>query len=177
MNFNQNQLPNFVLTNLYTNSLVIINEQVEEKQSDTVSINEPLKQNPIAFLGENKKQIVLLVNEENAVFITDEQYSFMSNLLTACKLNMADVALINLYNINITYHQLQQQFTAKNVVLFNISTSQIQLPFSIPHYQLQDYAGCKFMVANSINDFMQTTQQAKLLKSKLWVCLKNMFNI
>lgn len=177
MNFNQNQLPNFVLTNLYTNALVIINEQVDEKQTATVSIDEPLEQNSISFLGENKKQIVILVNEENAVFITDEQYNFLSNLLTACKLNMADVALINLYKSNIHYRKIQQQFAAKNVVLFNVTTSQIQLPFTIPHYQLQDYGGCKFIVANSLNDFMKTTQEAKLLKSKLWVCLRNMFNI
>src|SRR5687767_8667143 len=86
------QLPPIVISKLYHNYLVDIN---------LVDINNDKKKTEIAksdnlLLGGNDKNILLLVNNIEVAFLTDNQLEFLSSILSACKLNLADVAIINL---------------------------------------------------------------------------------
>ena len=77
------------IASLYKNSLVEVNaKQQVLPQSDTNT-------EPVAtrwkYLGENKKKTLVIVRNAVAVHIPDKQLSFLTKLLAACNLNLADV--------------------------------------------------------------------------------------
>jgi hypothetical protein len=51
------------------------------------------------------------------------------------------------------------------------------LPFSIPDYQVQQYANCTFLSAKDLHQMTNDSQDAKLEKTKLWICLKKIFGV
>ena len=85
------------IASLYKNSLVEINaeQQVLPKTKiETEQIATGLK-----FLGENKKKTLVVVRNADAVHIPDKQLSFLTKLLAACSLNLADVAVFNFQDL------------------------------------------------------------------------------
>ena len=61
--------------------------------------------------------------------------------------------------------------------LFDVNTTDIQLPFAIPHYQLQQYSGCTIMTSPAVNLSENSTDEVKAEKRKLWLKLKQIFNV
>ncbi|MBK9568854.1 MAG: hypothetical protein IPO53_02260 [Chitinophagaceae bacterium] len=47
------------------------------------------------------------------------------------------------------------------------------LPMHFPHYQIQAFAGNSFLYAPSLKEL----ENDRVEKSKLWVCLKRLFNL
>lgn len=179
MNFAENALPDFVLANLYKSTLVNcgIENIAQEQPILPVAKTDAKYTNPIAYLGENKKKIVIIVQESSAVHIAEENFSFLSNILTACKLNIADVAIINQQKQATSFSAIKEQLQPQFIILFNLGLEQINLPMHIPNYQLQNYAGCTFLTAAAFSKMLDNSQEAKMEKSKLWLSLKNMFGI
>jgi hypothetical protein len=97
--------------------------------------------------------------------------------LAACKLNVGDVAIVNHIRQQTIFTLLKEQLQPAFVILFDLGLQDIDLPLTIPHYQLQNYAGCTFLTAASLGTMLGTSQEAKIEKSKLWLSLKNMFDI
>ena len=62
MNFTNLQLPDFLLADLYKNVLVELNEEVPVKEK------EPKVTTQQWFLGENRKHVVIVVKDEEAVY-------------------------------------------------------------------------------------------------------------
>jgi hypothetical protein len=58
-------------------------------------------------------------------------------------------------------------------LLFDTSPAAISLPMSFPYYQLQSFAGSTFLYAPSLKEL----ENDRVEKSKLWVCLKRLFNL
>lgn len=179
MNFNENALPDFVLVDLYKNTLVCCDTTVGVQEKLTVPAIETAAKytNKISFLGENKKKISIVVKEENAVHIAEDNFAFLSNILAACKLNVGDVAIVNHVKQQTTFALLKEQLQPAFVILFDLGLQDLDLPLTMPHYQLQNYAGCTFLTAASLNTMLGSSQEAKIEKSKLWLNLKNMFGI
>ena len=84
MNLNNISLTPQQVADLYTNVLI---------ESESIAV--PEKEN-IAFLGNNKKNIVVLVNYTDVPFLPDEQLNFLMNILGACHLTLADVAIVKI---------------------------------------------------------------------------------
>lgn len=177
MEFDKNPLPNFVVADLYKKNLFVI---------DTIATpiytpNQPVVQEEVVvelnYLGENKKQICILLKDANAVHINEEDLNFLTNILAACKLNVADVAIINIQHQPVDFNLLKNELGCKFLILFNITTNAINLPFMLPNYQVQAYNGCSILTASSFQNMQGNSQEAKIEKSKLWISLKNMFSI
>jgi len=215
------QLPDFVLAQLYPSSLVIVEteeakpkpvlDQAVSKQiqhsasteSQTAEIKTtgdidnlsnlattltdepflpkqplPLKERPENwYLGKNAKNITILVHETDAVFLNDANLDFLTKILGACKLNMGDVAVINTARYLALFPEIKKELTPSTYILFGVKTTDIQLPFIIPDYQIQPYDQSKFLAAPSFDQFAGDHAEAKLEKTKLWVSLKTLFNI
>ena len=83
---------------LFKNSLVEIDAEQQalpQTKIETVQINTGWK-----YLGENKKKTLVVVRNADAVHIPDKQLSFLTKLLAACNLNLADVAIFNFQDHN-----------------------------------------------------------------------------
>jgi hypothetical protein len=53
----------------------------------------------------------------------------------------------------------------------------IRLPMNFPAFKIQDYDGCTYLCSSSLEELVRPGDESKLLKSKLWVCLKTIFGI
>jgi hypothetical protein len=170
-------LPAFLLASYYKNKLVI------PTQSKPAAISAVVKPPhlPAAetrwYLGENKKQVTIVVNQSSVAFLTDDQFTLLTGVLKACKLNMADVSIVNLANSAKNFTQLHQTLNTRFLLLFDVATSSIDLPFSIPLYQLQSYDQCQILQATSLDTMLGDGTAAKDEKMKLWNGLRKMFSV
>lgn len=139
---------------------------VQDIVADTVS-----NEIKINSLGGNQKNILFLVNDSQNKFLPDNEMDLLSNLITACKLSMADIALVNHYNTFINYHQLTDHFQSKKILMFGASTSELGLPFSIPFFQIQQFQQQFYLTAPPLIDFLNN----KNLKKDLWISLQKLF--
>ena len=169
MSFEKIQLSATQIVDLYKDNLVIAESgNVSEKKTP---------ENKISFLGNNQKNICIVLEDEEAVHIREEWLQLLSNMLAACKLNIGDVAIVNKSRNSISFASLKNMLTPSQIILFGMATQEIELPFTIPHYQLQQYSQCSIVCAPNFSILAPNTNDAKLEKSKLWVSLKKMFNI
>jgi hypothetical protein len=145
---------------------------------EPVTITQPVKEEePVAYktLGNNKQQITVVVNCPNDVYVPEADLQFLTKMLGACKLNMADVAIVNYANAPITIDRLKTQLQPKSLLLFGVEPGDIQLPISFPPFKEQPYAGTTYLFTPALSQLNQETEEAKGLKRKLWDCLKRMF--
>ena len=176
MTLNDINLPASVIADLYKSSLIETGENVSAdpvkippvKRVDKIQVETGLK-----YLGENGKNIVLVVNNRDAVHLSDNELQFLTNMLTACKLSLADVAILNIHNQHILYKELLTELNSRIILLFDIEPGDFGLPMNFPPFQIQPFGGCSFLYAPSLKEL----EDDKVLKSKLWVSLRRLFNI
>jgi hypothetical protein len=174
MNLNSVQLPDFVVAELYKNSLVDLGINSPKimpvaPQEETVDEGNKWK-----YLGENRKNILIVVDYSGSFYLPDEDLTFLTTMLSACQLSLADVAIVNRNNnAGINYREYLSQLAAKVVFLFGIEPAVFGLPVNFPHFQLQPFSQATFLYSPALDEI----RQDNLLKSKLWVSLKRLFNI
>src|SRR5687767_4210449 len=120
MSLSNIKLPGFVIADLYRNSLIEPEGFLPRQETQVTAEPEPVRveQQPVAktpapepvvanttpktadaapykILGNNKKYITVVVNCPQDVFVPEADLLFLTKMLDACKLNMADVAIIN----------------------------------------------------------------------------------
>jgi len=166
MSLDNIQLPAIVLHDLFKHSLVDLNT------------NEPVaaitKTTGIASLGSNQKQITIIVADENTLYLPDGELNFLMGVLAACKLSMADVALVNIAkNTALTYTDIKEDLKAAIILLFGVEPSQLQLPLQFPNYQIQKFNSQVYLSAAPL----QLLAADRAEKTKLWNCLKQVFSI
>lgn len=168
MSFTELQLPDFVLADLYKDVLV------EQKSDHPVKKKEVKMQPQQWFLGDNRKNVTIVVRDEEAVYLRDEWLEFLSSILAACHFNLADVAIINYTKTNCTFSELVEKTAPLFLILFDVTTQEMHLPFIVPHYQVLQHNNCSFLLAPSLQSMLDNTQGEK---RNLWTSLKRMFNI
>ena len=157
---------------LFKNSLVEINATHQIlPQTDT---NAEMPASRWKYLGENKKKTLVVVRNADAVHIPDQQLSFLTKLLAACSLNLADVAIFNFRDHNSSeFNEILNFFSPKIVLLFDVEPGEFGLPMIFPQFQVQGYKDAVFVSSPSLD----VIEPDKSLKGKLWVCLKKIFNL
>jgi hypothetical protein len=183
----QEQLPDFVLASLYPSSLVIVETtqlatektaiEIERELPNTTLSTPALERPSNWYLGNNQQNIVILVQEPNAAFLQESSLDFLTKILGACKLNMGDVAVVNLSRYLAPYAEIKEALNPKVCILFDVQAAMVKLPFVIPNYQVQQYAGCQFLLAPALTKYEGDQPEAKLEKTKLWVSLKLIFKL
>ena len=130
--------------------------------------------NTIKYLGSNKKNTTILVKAADAPFLNDQSFNFLAGILNACKLNMADVALINLLSANNTGYTVINSITnPEKTILFDVSAQDISLPMQFPHFQVQRFNNVMYLSAPSLS----VIEADKAIKAQLWSSLKQLFQL
>lgn len=168
------RLPAFILADWYKNDLVIAGDEHTSlrKSKPPVKKREPVI---IKKLGDHLQKITILVNTPEAAFLAEKEFTLLSNILKACNLTMADVAIVNWYRTPANFSEIKQQLGPKYLLLFQVSTTAIDLPFSIPLYQIQQYDQCELLQSASLEQMLGETESSKVEKSKLWSALRKMW--
>jgi len=173
MNINDIQLPAKLVADLYRSSLVETDGNHPSTPS-TEKMEEAVSATEWKWLGDNRKNILVIVQQIDAVHLPDKELDFFTAMLSACKLGLADVAIVNRNNHpEASYKELAGFFKSKIVLLFDVEPAAFGLPMNFPHYQLQAFANATFLFSPSLSEL----ENDKLQKSKLWVCLKRLFNL
>lgn len=170
------QLSGLIMSELYKNTLV----------SDETVGNRPAKQDipeneaigsEYKFLGKNQKKVVIIVRYANETFIPEDHLQFLTKILGACRLNLGDVAILNDSMQKIDIVRIKQQLEPEKILLFGIEPAEIMLPINFPDFKQQAYAGSSYLYIPSMDLINQENDEGKLLKRKLWDCLKKMFEV
>ena len=175
MSFTKAKLPNFLLTDLYKN--VLINST---KKEETAIVEDKKKlpiRNSLEFLGENNKSIVIIVEDNEAVFIGDEKLQLLTNLLQACNLSLADVAIINIANKKLNYASIKEAVPFENLLMMGISIKPFELPLIFSKNKVQQFNNTNLLITENLSKLIGDTAEVKTEKRALWNALKIMFNI
>ena len=188
MGFEDIKLPDFVIADLYKNNLIegekIVAAVVpiaENKSLKATSITMPDIVNneavSIKYLGENKKNVVIVVSDKEAVFIDDNKLQLLTNLLNACKLTIADVAIINTANQQVNYKQIKLDLQPSYLLLLGKVSKEISLTFIFPEYRIQTYDNCQMLIAADLQALLAKSDAVQAEKRRLWESLKLMFKL
>lgn len=167
MSLDNIQLSPLLMQQLYSKSLVDI--------SDHPTANPGKIADPgiaISRLGNNEKNILVIVDEKDAPFLEDAQLALLVSILTACKLSLADIALVNFHkNPAIHFNMLNEQLHPSAILLFGIDAARLDFPLIFPHFQLTSYNGQTYLASPPLQQIGADTQ----LKKQLWTQLQKQF--
>ncbi len=177
MSYQQFSISTAVVADLYKTSLVIIDN---EQASTKTRVNTPA--NTIAaapakwHLGDNNQLISIIVEDHNNVYLDEASLEFLSKMLVACKLNLADVAIINMAKTTVDIQQIKAELKPARLIFFGVEPASL-LSFSFPPYKLQGHDSCEYLSCPPLPVINGTDANAQAEKRKLWNCLKEMFKV
>jgi len=177
MSLNKLRLSSQLVALLYPNSLLdtgnddaipASNKAVTERQI----IDEETKASK--RLGNNQKNILIVVRYSDVVHLPDDELNFLTGMLSACKLSLDDVAIINTNNYRKAgYNDILAEFNSRIVFLFGVTPVEFGLPVNFPAFQVQTVSGAKYLYTPALED----RSKDSLFKSRLWLSLRSIFSI
>jgi len=175
MNLNNIELPASLVADLYSESLVEIGNT--DQRRELPAKDQPEKKPEVPgwkTLGENRKQVMIVVDYPGLSFLPDDRLNFLTEILSACKMSLADVAILNLNAQPLkSWKDISKKYSVRSALLFGTGPASLDLPVDFPQFQLQPVANQTFLSSPSLEEL----EADRVLKSKLWVCLKRLFNL
>lgn len=120
-------------------------EETEKKLPDTFIKTEEIAkvedvkpnqtvQKTFDYLGENNKYILIVVKEASADFLTQPDLGFLLKILAAKKLELSDVAIINIEKIDApNFDNLRDFFAFSKVITFGINPQLLHVTGAVPN--------------------------------------------
>ena len=184
MSFKETILPDFVIADLYRASLsgkaLPAEKSLENtpgKEAKILKSSSPAvsteagdepKELRYKYLGKNQKRVSVIARYEDDPYIPEEHLQFLVKILSACKLNLGDVAILNDATSAIEIGKLKNELDPAFVLLFAIEPVQIGLPLSFPLLRPQSFDGSHYLTIPSIASLLEDTAVAKASKKQLW---------
>ena len=181
MSLNDIHLPLAAIADLYKTVLiedkgfVVKKNETENLSPEGIKETKQANLSPaLTFLGNNKKHVVIIVNYQDALYIPDDKLAFLTTILTACKLNLADIALLNFANAGkISYKDFFETVPAKSVIFFGVQPDMLSIPMNFPFFQVQHFDNVDYLSSPPLDEI----EADKTLKGNLWTCLKKIFKL
>ena len=195
-------LPNSILASLYKDTLVLpqitkkeselidnSSKQITSVQSTKESIMEAptpthevsndsnIHAAPLKYLGEHLKQVTIIVKDDISVHLNETDLHLLSSILNACKLNLADIALINIAQQKLSLHEILETLPSKLVLIFDVSSTTLKVKLPTTLYKPIQLGETYLLFSNGLSKMQGTDQSAKVEKSKLWTVLKQLFQL
>lgn len=159
MSLNNIRLTPQLLAGLYGNVLI---ETFEKRAPDT----------GIKIIGGNEKNILIVAKADSETVLPQSDLTFLSSILTACKLRLEDVAILNWNQVEEKeYKAILHRFESRFVLLFDVTPLQFGLPMAFPPFQIQAFDSRQYLYAPAL----QKVQEHKGVKTELWNALKKLF--
>jgi len=152
--------------------------QIEADKENNNVTNEPIKAlGQIKYLGEHLKQVTIIVKDELAVYLNENDLTLLSSILSACKLTLADIALINVAQQKLSLHEILNVLPSKLVMIFDVSSTTLKIKLPTTLYKSIQLGDTYLLFSNSLSLMQGGDQSAKLEKGKLWAILKSLFQL
>jgi len=124
------------------------------------------------YLGGNAKNITILINTLNHTFLPEEQLSVLNRMLLACKINTGDVAIVNMAGGS-TLKQVIHRLQPQKIIAFGVDVPGTNTPL----LSLGRLNNSSFLNAPDLEELIKESEDSKLLKTRLWTCLRTLFRI
>ena len=190
-------LPAAALVSLYKDTLVLAEKEIKSAEKEAIEIVEAIGKEaiattpsnevvieqrstpsqPIKFLGDHLKKIVVIVHDENAVYLNETDLGLLSSILVACKLTLADIALVNLAQQPLSLHDILETLPSQYVLVFSLSGSALKIKLPANLYKPIELGETQLLFSGSLQSMQGADQNAKMEKSKLWNALKLLFKL
>lgn len=130
-------------------------------------------QQPSDINGGTQYPLVIVFNKKEKE-LTSNEHALLSNILKACKVNMAQVMLINIQYDPINKLKLiQQVYQPKYLIGFGVSRAMLGITISAKPYTNIQFLHCNMLFAHSLA-LIESDKQKKML---LWQCLQQLFQL
>jgi hypothetical protein len=153
---NNIQLNATMIASLYQRTLVQLTEN-----TSTLPAAAPVTEPDIRFLGNNMQKVTVLVDNPGHTFLPEDQLAFLTKMLGACKLNIGDVAIVNMAN-GASLSEVISFLKPSRLISFGVPVSN---------------TGAREINAPLLNELVVESDHSKALKIKLWASLKQMFGV
>ncbi len=143
--------------------------RTEEELTTVEEAEEPLAQpeQALKFKGNATQQIYILVNESKAEYITAEDEAFLLKVLSAVKLSLNEVGIINIHNQQVGLDELKQLNPAI-ILLFNQENTFFT---KLEQYAITNMGDLKLLWSNALSKIAADKEE----KVKLWSALQALF--
>src|SRR4026209_1192208 len=98
MDLNHIELPLSLIADLYPKSLIDTPQFTAKPQPISALLGEHEKKDKWKFIGNNQKNILVMVNHESVLHIPDKEIDLLTTMLSACHLSLEDVVIVNRNN-------------------------------------------------------------------------------
>ena len=131
----------------------------------------------VVFLGENLRNICLVVSIPGNAVLPVSTKVFLEKMLAACRLGTVDLAIVNISLSPATAADLSARFSPEKWLLAGISPAAlgIDLPGSV--FEVQSWNGSQVLCLPPLAGMEQDSPVSTQLKRQLWAGLKKLFGI
>lgn len=133
--------------------------------------------NEIKYLGEHLKQVTIIVKDELAVYLNENDLTLLSSILNACKLTLADIALVNIAQQKLGLHEILHVLPSKLVMIFDVNSTTLKIKLPTTLYKSIQLGDTYLLFCNSLSLMQGGDASAKIEKGKLWAILKQLFQL
>ena len=164
---------------------IIANEQNIEKQAITaepsvasakvtmISSDQTPSSLHYDYLGENNKYILILIDQPlKSEIISSKDLLLLEKTLAALKLELRDVAIVNLQQCEeLHFKSLKDFFSCNKVIGFGIELAKIGIEKEVPINTVFRIEECPFLLASSLEE-LSSNQAQKVI---WWSAMKSIF--
>jgi hypothetical protein len=182
-------LPASVLVSLYKDTLVLPDGEkkiapppeasdIKDKIIDASPVELPKvkkSKGPLKHLGDHNKKILVIVNDPNSVYLNEADFILLTSILNACKLTIADVALVNIGNQETSLHQILEILPSSIIMCFAIDSAELKIKLPNTLYKVNELGESVLFFSKALSTMQGTGIEAKQEKGTLWILLKKLF--
>jgi hypothetical protein len=163
--FDQFQVPPLLLKELYKENLVALKDHQQE--------NPGFAEWKDHARGQAVNGLLVLVNYPTEKVIGSEDFTYLANILHACKRAVDESLVLNMSGFPAGWYSTWIPESAPRYVwMIGIEPAQISLPARFPAFQVQLLGDITYMWSPPLSQLKE-----KEPKTKLWNALKQMFRI
>ncbi|MEY4051434.1 MAG: hypothetical protein EB092_03915 [Chitinophagia bacterium] len=179
-------LPPAVLVSLYKDSLVLAEKEIKPvkiaenklpgREKETISEASEMA-SPIKYLGDHHKKILVVVNDPASVYLNETDFILLTSILNACRLTIADIALINVGNQKASLHEMLTKLPSLLVIAFDLDSKALKIKLPTTLYKTTPLGETNLLFSAALSSMQGSSTDAKKEKGKLWSVLKQIFQL
>ena len=158
---------------IIANEPTLAKHEIASEQGVIRSTEQALKTVNYDYLGENNKYILILIDQPlKSEIISAKDLLLLEKTLAALKLELRDVAIVNLQQCEeLHFKSLKEFFSCNKVIGFGIELAKIGIEKEVPINTVFRIEDCPFLLASSLEE-LSSNQAQKVI---WWSAMKSIF--
>ena len=117
------------------------------------------------------------MNDPESVYLNETDFILLTSILNACRLTIADIALINIGNQKASLHEMLTKLPSLLVIAFDLDAKALKIKLPSTLYKTTPLGETNLLFSAALSTMQGTSLDAKKEKGKLWTVLKQIFQL